>query len=733
MTASPRKESGTKVTEMKFSILKEPSKVSGYVKTAVHAADRNRNALGFLPPAAYQAQAEKGRLWVVIDESEDYVGHLMFGGSRQALKVTQVYVEPKSRRQRIAASAIDALKAYAQENQCQYIQARVAADLQANEFWEHNEFVIAKQVEGSETANRLINVRVWFVPNSGLFSSSSRAKNQISAQHKGLLRRPSYVIDTNVVIDIARCRQGYEDVEKLIQLGMKHEIRLRRTPELQKELARGKMERTSDFAIRFAELIVPLTPISDNELDDYIVQLSAIIFPHREMQSDLTISERSDLMHLAYCIKYEQDAFVTRDGPILKSSSQVAAQYGLEILTPYDITPPESGFLNTALQDGQQGETEFTWCAANTAKELIFQAFPDSLLASITAISPDWLTCQDQNQRLLCASHAGRPVAYAYVGWDSASAAWEVIISPLESRPMTRLLLDAVLAGIYDKSRADQCVGITLSLSQDSVDVYDQAVRSGFVSCQEPTQKESVLRLKRIVLKGVLDGKNWTNIGSSMRRFAGWRLDPRIPTYPEFVNTGVRVSSERGGLAEHAYLKLTNFEDLIAPGIVLTETRPAVIIPIRPKYASQLFPELEKTRQMLPRLPAGMYTERAYFSSSATRSPVKAGAIAVFYVSGSTGHGGTAVAVARVTGVAEMAEREARESYFSRGVMNLRESDTLIRVITFSNILELRNPVEFSWMKYEGIISGANLVTAQKINMKQLRKIVVQGCLRSSV
>src|SRR5690348_12634672 len=144
---------------MEFSVLKSPDEVLPFLTSVVESADKFKDELGFLPHTAYQDQAEKGRLWIFIDPNLQYAGHLMFGGYRQALKITQMFVETSHRRHGLASLGLNALKDHARTTGCQYIRARVAADLPANEFWEKNGFVIVEQVKGGETTNRLINMR----------------------------------------------------------------------------------------------------------------------------------------------------------------------------------------------------------------------------------------------------------------------------------------------------------------------------------------------------------------------------------------------------------------------------------------------------------------------------------------------------------------------------------------------------------------------------------------------
>ena len=65
---------------MNYVILKQSDQVSQYVNKVRDIADRNDEALGFLPTPAYEEMAYKGQLWVAVDSSKELKGYLMFGG-----------------------------------------------------------------------------------------------------------------------------------------------------------------------------------------------------------------------------------------------------------------------------------------------------------------------------------------------------------------------------------------------------------------------------------------------------------------------------------------------------------------------------------------------------------------------------------------------------------------------------------------------------------------------------
>ena len=75
-------------------------------------ADDERNALGFLPEPAYAEAARQRKVILRLSEdggTESYVGHLLFGGIFPILRVRQISIAKKCRRQGHATTLLRAL------------------------------------------------------------------------------------------------------------------------------------------------------------------------------------------------------------------------------------------------------------------------------------------------------------------------------------------------------------------------------------------------------------------------------------------------------------------------------------------------------------------------------------------------------------------------------------------------------------------------------------------------
>ena len=83
---------------MKIKIITQFGLGEQLVDHARRAADDQREALGFLPAAAYEAHAESGKLIVAVDPArETYLGHVLFNGIFPRLTIRQTVVEPSAR------------------------------------------------------------------------------------------------------------------------------------------------------------------------------------------------------------------------------------------------------------------------------------------------------------------------------------------------------------------------------------------------------------------------------------------------------------------------------------------------------------------------------------------------------------------------------------------------------------------------------------------------------------
>lgn len=74
--------------------LKTFAEVESYLTTVQSFADKNKSALGFLPSSAFREQALRGRLWIAVcEETNEFLGHLLFGGKSPSIKIFQMFVD----------------------------------------------------------------------------------------------------------------------------------------------------------------------------------------------------------------------------------------------------------------------------------------------------------------------------------------------------------------------------------------------------------------------------------------------------------------------------------------------------------------------------------------------------------------------------------------------------------------------------------------------------------------
>ena len=100
-------------------ILLRPADVVPFVGLVRSSADRERDALGFLPDAAYENAGSSGRLFVACRQEHGaprFLGHLLFGGSFPHLRIHQLHVVPEGRKLGVARSLIDSLAAFAEQH-----------------------------------------------------------------------------------------------------------------------------------------------------------------------------------------------------------------------------------------------------------------------------------------------------------------------------------------------------------------------------------------------------------------------------------------------------------------------------------------------------------------------------------------------------------------------------------------------------------------------------------------
>jgi GNAT superfamily N-acetyltransferase len=193
---------------------RDPIQLMARLPAILALANGEKEALGFLPEAAYREAIEKRRLVAMctpVGGNTEVVGFILFSGVFPNARIQQIAVAEPHRRARIASALINDIVSRLEARGYLTITAAVASDLPAAQaFYEHNGFVARRSHDGGQARNRTIIVRARDLATESLFSVlESPSADAQSAVDLGLRTRsasqaPLYAIDLNVFFDVTK-------------------------------------------------------------------------------------------------------------------------------------------------------------------------------------------------------------------------------------------------------------------------------------------------------------------------------------------------------------------------------------------------------------------------------------------------------------------------------------------------------------------------------------------------
>ncbi|WP_172683822.1 GNAT family N-acetyltransferase [Desulfosarcina cetonica] len=725
---------------MDFSILTKPSQVVPFIISVQKFADANRKSFGFLPQSAFLDQANNGRLWVVVDkEKNECLGYLMFGGKFPTLKIFQIFIVKKYRKLKIGKALLEKFEAYAEENNFLSVNARVAADLVSNKFWHKSGYTLIKQLKGGKTTNRNINLRIKELDTPSLFKLMSfnscvdkSGLKSLRTSQRPIYQSQTYVIDLNVFFDVVKRRVDKINANRLITAGLNNEIKIYITPEFCEELERNR-KKSQDPIIEFAKQLPTLPTINDNEINKTIGELKVIVFPERENADAPFSQNRSDLTHLAYCIHHGAYGFITREKAILTVSDQLKESYSIEVLSPSDLNQPKiDGTSNNQSLIVNFKDKIITVGSFKENQREDVEKFLTSLQVKREHISEILHPGMEPSPRhRIVAKIEDKFLAFA--SWDSyksLSRERKLHLFVDENSVKSEMIIDHVIeASLRDTAISIPTI-ITLNTGPNQPKTTATAFKRGFLSVSGDDNYKPLKELIKFVFNGLITPKNWYNFKVKFEELTDLIIPDRMPKIDEFNNTGIIIKSKIG---RSSCLSLFDFETLVSPGVVLCPGRDAIIVPIRNKYAKNLF-NLSHTQLDLFFSPeALLHIEKAYFRSYRNSSIFKKGKLVIFYISGYDGGlkeviGSGRITFSEVIKVDKASLLLERQGVLSRNeLIEISNRDNLIHAFTFDNYCIFQNKISFDILKSKNLISGANLITAEQLSSKQLFKIFEIG------
>jgi ribosomal protein S18 acetylase RimI-like enzyme len=714
------------------TLLSDRNEVQAYLDQVRAAADSERGSFGFLPKTAYEEFAAQGRMIVAVDAvSRSMLGYVVYGGAMPQGKIFQTWTEQRGRGRGVGRDLISEVVRRLERQHYLSVRADVAQDLSsANEFYAALGFETIT-VRPAKTAGRHINVRVRELATPSLLEMAadrSDPHGRLPISLPANSRVPLYLLDLNVLFDIAHARPQALYSGMILGAGFENEVRLAVSAELVVELERNTDPSSPDPILRFAASLprLPLPPA--RALDGLVADLAPSIFPERAQAGLLKVQDKSDLTHLATAIHESATGFITSEKAILRAAETVMRKYGLQILSPealgmslgaeaameppVDVWARGTGVRAHPLEDHDYGDAERLLIKRNlTATEC------RAALASGTATLP---------RRRHVVRVDG--VLTAVGAWDAPSAtgrARTLYVYVDEDDPAASLASDYLIRrAIADVGAVSPSV-FELVNKAGQPSVRQAALASGF--SRVPGSRSQTQRLQKVAAAKAIIPENWGALRDAIQSRVGLTLPAELPRYVS-SSQGIDVVNEKG---EKVAFTLAQLERLLSPLLLVAVARPAVVLPITQRYAEELFSGSAQPTFLAGR-EASLRGTRGYIGGRSSYAIVPEGGLALFYESGTGGGRKSITALARVTRKYLMSKESASETLEDKTVL---EADTVrglgrsgqVAVTEFDDLMLLRNPVRLSDLRKLGCVTGANFVTATRILHDQVVEIVKAG------
>lgn len=698
--------------EQNLNITNDESEVLQHLDDIVSGADSEKSALGFIRNTEYPKAAAKGRIFVATEDSE-FRGFILIGGTFPTIKVVQTFVPEEFRGSGVAKRLVEHICQYGNEHKHASVRARVAAELEANKFWRSAGFILVGQDEKSEKS-RVINIYEYALDAPILFpvGGFSQGVTSIERDKRPIVSSPSYAIDINVLLDLLRGRSHEEDVRNLISHVMASETRLYVTSEFQKELSKHTTGSEDNLLKILGALpVLPEVPVPEELLQ----QLTSAVIPNGKKVTD---QDKSDLQHLAQSILNELSGFVTNEKMLLSAHHNLKRQFGLDVVTPGEITAgevePHVHFLTLAER------SEFEVRLMRVGDRIELHRF---LAANLYADETTRGLANDMNMMIASSSHLviqddhviGALILKDIVGRTQKKTC---VVCIEETSPNGKSIANC-LFGLLLSNLAEGLSIIELLVSPLADKVRNTAYQLGFLKIENQEG-----RLIKFNYNHVIDKPTWHMLVDDLES-EGIRINRRMPSNAEMKNTGILVNFSENARGSYNLFEL---ETLFSPLLILTGVREAFIVPIRERYANLI--NVEVQMPLLPEPQGVIRAERAYFASPTAVRRLSKGALVVFYVSGNRKGRMEAVGICRVTACAVLPRDVALTNFRSQGVYSVDDIEGIgeqVGVFSFDRFTAFNNPIPYEKLLSMKCVGGANLVSTQNLSHRQLLDIIKEG------
>jgi ribosomal protein S18 acetylase RimI-like enzyme len=716
-----------------YLITTDQASIQPLLPQIVAAADQERHSFGFMPARAYATVALEGRLIVALHSVDaSLVGYTMLGGTFPQARIFQTYVSPTYRGTGVGQCLLHEAISRCERLSYLSIRADVADDLtEANRFYRDAGFRSVRRKKGGAKTGRAITIRVRELSSPSLLDlatygalTSPPPRIHISTS----LQNPLYLIDLNVLFDVTKRRARAAAAGRVFAAAADNSVKLALSEEFIVELERNSRDGAPDPTLELAKHLprLPLAPAA--AMERLKAELAPLCFPMRAAAGVLTAQDCSDLAHLATAIHEGARGFVTSEKAILAQAQHLASRYELDVLSPESFGKDYASGSTRSESYQLQFEERDIWCRSAVEPELEGvrrlaeqQEVPthviQSALASGTSVSPRRRVALGSGQTLI------------------AFASWEVPrVAVVERRayvfvdandPAADLALDYLLTAMVRDSVGEAPFVLSLSPSPSDTLLRLKAIAIGFRP--KPGSSSRAGKLEKVCFDAVFTTRNWFERRSALEKATSITLQADPPAYREPGEEMRILLSDR----HQIWVPVDDIENLLSPAIFATGERSAVIVPIKPAYAEELFAGSTQ-RTFLHENRAIFRREKRYFSNRRTYRTIPEAGLIVFYESGARGGRSSAVAIGRIRRRYLASEEVAGQLTLESGVVRRNSLERMARgeqvcVTEFDNVALFKRAVPLSQLKEMGCADAANLVTARAIDPPALQILLSEA------
>lgn len=240
-------------------------------------------------------------------------------------------MHPDHLRRGIAQSLLDATVSQLEAEHFISICAKPAKDLKhAHGFYEKNGFEFVRIETGGLTRKRQIVVRERMLEAPSLFDTLEQQATVKTPNAIDNVGSRLWIIDINVLFDLLKSkRERYQKAYRIIGAALAGRINVAVTSEFSEELQRNRDKFDADPIFELASSLPTIFVTEKNAVREKAAEAHNLIFADTQSKQAGTPQALSDCRHIAECSLGKASAFITSDGPLLKSRSLIRENFGL--------------------------------------------------------------------------------------------------------------------------------------------------------------------------------------------------------------------------------------------------------------------------------------------------------------------------------------------------------------------------------------------------------------------